>query len=185
MRQPHIYREKVTGARADRRELSRMLGKLAPGDVVTVTRIDRLARSTFDLFCHHPAAAFEVRCSRYRDGVSRSSRLPRCLPRCKSHPPYRGNVDSGGAVDDGAPSPRQTRPDNLQRLSQNPAPATKQTPRSITPASCQHGGSLAAKRPRRISRANRWRRAYPASSSQSRWRRGARAAGSTARRPCG
>jgi DNA invertase Pin-like site-specific DNA recombinase len=27
-----------------------MLGKLASGDVVTVTRIDRLARSTFDLF---------------------------------------------------------------------------------------------------------------------------------------
>jgi DNA invertase Pin-like site-specific DNA recombinase len=27
----NIYREKVTGARADRRELSRMLGKLAPG----------------------------------------------------------------------------------------------------------------------------------------------------------
>jgi DNA invertase Pin-like site-specific DNA recombinase len=27
-----------------------MLGKLAPDDVVTVTRIDRLARSTFDLF---------------------------------------------------------------------------------------------------------------------------------------
>jgi DNA invertase Pin-like site-specific DNA recombinase len=46
----NIYREKVTGARADRRELNRMLGKLAPADVVTVTRIDRLARSTFDLF---------------------------------------------------------------------------------------------------------------------------------------
>jgi DNA invertase Pin-like site-specific DNA recombinase len=46
----NIYREKVTGARADRRELNRMLGKLAPGDVVTVTPIDRLARSTFDLF---------------------------------------------------------------------------------------------------------------------------------------
>src|SRR5271170_6062955 len=46
----NIYREKVTGARADRRELNRMLGRLAPGDVVTVTRIDRLARSTFDLF---------------------------------------------------------------------------------------------------------------------------------------
>src|SRR5947207_9224729 len=50
MQQPKHYREKVTGARADRRELNRMLGKLAPGDVVTVTRIDRLARSTFDLF---------------------------------------------------------------------------------------------------------------------------------------
>jgi len=46
----NIYREKVMGARPDRRELNRMLGKLAPGDVVTVTRIDRLARSTFDLF---------------------------------------------------------------------------------------------------------------------------------------
>jgi DNA invertase Pin-like site-specific DNA recombinase len=50
MQQPEHYREKVTGARADRRELLKMLGRLAPGDVVTVTRIDRLARSTFDLF---------------------------------------------------------------------------------------------------------------------------------------
>jgi DNA invertase Pin-like site-specific DNA recombinase len=46
----NIYREKVTGARPDRRELLRMLKRLAPGDVVTVTRIDRLARSTLDLF---------------------------------------------------------------------------------------------------------------------------------------
>jgi DNA invertase Pin-like site-specific DNA recombinase len=45
-----IYREKASGAQADRRELQRMLRALAPGDVVTVTRIDRLARSTFDLF---------------------------------------------------------------------------------------------------------------------------------------
>jgi DNA invertase Pin-like site-specific DNA recombinase len=40
----------VTGARADRRELLKLLKAVAPGDVVTVTRIDRLARSTFDLF---------------------------------------------------------------------------------------------------------------------------------------
>src|SRR5437773_3777119 len=45
-----IYREKVTGAHSDRRELLKMLHAIAPGDVVTVTRIDRLARSTFDLF---------------------------------------------------------------------------------------------------------------------------------------
>jgi len=44
-----IYREKVTGAHSDRRELLKMLGHLAAGDVVTVTRIDRLARSTFDM----------------------------------------------------------------------------------------------------------------------------------------
>ena len=45
-----IYREKASGARADRLELGRMLRRIKAGDVVTVTRIDRLARSTFDLF---------------------------------------------------------------------------------------------------------------------------------------
>lgn len=45
-----IFREKVSGARADRRELNKMLASLDTGDVVVVTRIDRLARSTFDLF---------------------------------------------------------------------------------------------------------------------------------------
>ena len=45
-----IFREKVTGAHNDRRQLLKMMDTLAPGDVVTVTRIDRLARSTFDLF---------------------------------------------------------------------------------------------------------------------------------------
>jgi DNA invertase Pin-like site-specific DNA recombinase len=45
-----IYREKASGAQADRRQLLRLLKGLTSGDVVTVTRIDRLARSTFDLF---------------------------------------------------------------------------------------------------------------------------------------
>jgi DNA invertase Pin-like site-specific DNA recombinase len=50
MQQWNIYRENVMGARPDRRELLRMIDRLAPGDVVMVTRIDRLARSTLDLF---------------------------------------------------------------------------------------------------------------------------------------
>src|SRR5580692_9990485 len=45
-----VYREKASGARADRRELLKMLKEVNAGDIVTVTRIDRLARSTFDLF---------------------------------------------------------------------------------------------------------------------------------------
>jgi DNA invertase Pin-like site-specific DNA recombinase len=45
-----IYREKASGAKADRRELLRLLKDIGPGDMVAVTRIDRLARSTFDLF---------------------------------------------------------------------------------------------------------------------------------------
>ena len=45
-----IFREKASGVRADRRELNKMIRELQEGDVVVVTRIDRLARSTFDLF---------------------------------------------------------------------------------------------------------------------------------------
>ena len=44
-----IYAEKVTGTKRDRPELVRLLDHLRPGDVVTVTRLDRLARSTRDL----------------------------------------------------------------------------------------------------------------------------------------
>jgi hypothetical protein len=40
----------VTVAHSDRRELLKLLKAIGPGDVVTVTRIDRFARSTFDLF---------------------------------------------------------------------------------------------------------------------------------------
>jgi len=43
-----MYREKASGAQADRRELLRMLKDITPGDVVTVTRIDRLARRSFN-----------------------------------------------------------------------------------------------------------------------------------------
>lgn len=45
-----VFREKATGARADRRELLKLLRYVSTDDVVMVTRIDRLARSTFDLF---------------------------------------------------------------------------------------------------------------------------------------
>jgi DNA invertase Pin-like site-specific DNA recombinase len=41
-----IFREKASGARSDRRELARLLRCLDSDDVVLVTRLDRLARST-------------------------------------------------------------------------------------------------------------------------------------------
>lgn len=44
-----IFAEKVSGAHALRPELARMLDHLRSGDVVIVTRLDRLARSTRDL----------------------------------------------------------------------------------------------------------------------------------------
>ena len=39
-----IYREKASGARADRPELLRMISDLQPGDVVIAEKIDRLSR---------------------------------------------------------------------------------------------------------------------------------------------
>jgi DNA invertase Pin-like site-specific DNA recombinase len=44
-----VFRETASGARADRAQLRRAIGKLEKGDVLMVTRLDRLARSTRDL----------------------------------------------------------------------------------------------------------------------------------------
>lgn len=44
-----VFGETASGARADRPRLARALGALDPGDVLAVTRLDRLARSTRDL----------------------------------------------------------------------------------------------------------------------------------------
>lgn len=44
-----VFQEKVSGAVTDRPQLKRAINALAPGDVLIVTRLDRLARSTRDL----------------------------------------------------------------------------------------------------------------------------------------
>lgn len=44
-----IFQEKISGARSDRKQLTRLTAGLAKGDVFIVTRLDGLARSTRDL----------------------------------------------------------------------------------------------------------------------------------------
>ena len=44
-----IFEEKVSGAKRARAELDRLLEHLREGDVIVVSRLDRLARSTRDL----------------------------------------------------------------------------------------------------------------------------------------
>jgi DNA invertase Pin-like site-specific DNA recombinase len=44
-----VFKEKISGVKTDRPELVKAIGRLEPGDVLVVTRLDRLARSTRDL----------------------------------------------------------------------------------------------------------------------------------------
>jgi DNA invertase Pin-like site-specific DNA recombinase len=44
-----VFREVASGAKTDRAQLRRLLDQLEAEDVLTVTRLDRLARSTRDL----------------------------------------------------------------------------------------------------------------------------------------
>jgi DNA invertase Pin-like site-specific DNA recombinase len=44
-----VFKEKASGAKSDRPELAKAIGRLEEGDVLVVTRLDRLARSTRDL----------------------------------------------------------------------------------------------------------------------------------------
>jgi len=44
-----VYAEKISGAKTDRPELTKVIKRLEDGDLLMVTRLDRLARSTRDL----------------------------------------------------------------------------------------------------------------------------------------
>jgi DNA invertase Pin-like site-specific DNA recombinase len=44
-----VFKEKISGAKTDRPELAKLVRRLEPGDVLVITRLDRLARSTKDL----------------------------------------------------------------------------------------------------------------------------------------
>jgi DNA invertase Pin-like site-specific DNA recombinase len=44
-----VFKEKISSAKTDRPELAKVIRRLEQGDVLVVTRLDRLARSTRDL----------------------------------------------------------------------------------------------------------------------------------------
>src|SRR3954463_10395005 len=79
-----VFREKVSGVRADRPELARLMRALSPGDVVLVTRLDRLARSTRDLLNTLAAiadkqAGFRSLSDTWADTTTPHGRLPRTV----------------------------------------------------------------------------------------------------------
>src|SRR5690348_16581666 len=44
-----VFQEKISGAKSERKQLERLKSQISVGDVLVVTRLDRLARSTRDL----------------------------------------------------------------------------------------------------------------------------------------
>ena len=44
-----VFQETASGAKTNREALAKLVASLRPGDIVVVTRLDRLARSTIDL----------------------------------------------------------------------------------------------------------------------------------------
>jgi DNA invertase Pin-like site-specific DNA recombinase len=75
-----VFKEKCTGVDADRSELRRCLDYVREGDTLLVTKIDRLARSTIDLYCivsmlAEKGVAFKVIDDPTIDTTSRTGKL--------------------------------------------------------------------------------------------------------------
>jgi len=75
-----ILLEKVSGARTDRIQLRRLLASIGRGDVVLVTRLDRLARSTRDLLnllgsIAEKGASFKALAEPWADSTTAHGRL--------------------------------------------------------------------------------------------------------------
>ena len=75
-----IYRKKISGAKADRPELGRLMRGLERGDILVVTRLDRLVRSTRDLLnvldaVSRAGAAFKSLADAWADTTTPHGRL--------------------------------------------------------------------------------------------------------------
>lgn len=75
-----VFAEKATGRHQARPELKRMLDKLRAGDVVIVTRLDRLARSTRDLLAlveqiHETGAQFKSLAEPWADTTTPAGKM--------------------------------------------------------------------------------------------------------------
>jgi DNA invertase Pin-like site-specific DNA recombinase len=84
-----IFQEKISGARSDRKQFTRSMTGLAKGDVLVVTRLDRLARSTRDLLNLLGTIGFKSLQNTWADTTTAHGRL--MLTVLGSSPSLNGN----------------------------------------------------------------------------------------------
>jgi DNA invertase Pin-like site-specific DNA recombinase len=72
-----VFREVASGTKTDRAELRRLLDRLEAGDVLMVTRLDLLARSTRDLL--NTLAAITDKKGRHHDITRANSDASLCV----------------------------------------------------------------------------------------------------------
>src|ERR1700675_639312 len=75
-----VFQETASGAKTNREALGKLVASLKPGDIVVVTRLDRLARSTIDLLMILKAVAdhdalFMSIAERWADTTTAAGRL--------------------------------------------------------------------------------------------------------------
>ena len=96
------FREKASGAKADRAQLRKAIGELRKGNVLLVTRLDRLARSTRDLL--NTLAAIAEKGAKFRslhdawaDTTTAHGRLMLTVCRIRTRPHPRPHERRTGA----------------------------------------------------------------------------------------
>jgi Resolvase, N terminal domain len=103
-----IFREKMSGATADRPQLKKLMAKLSAGDVVVTPAVDGLSRDTTDLLMiarDLQKAGAGLR-SLARPALDTTGDLPNwCLP-CLGLPPSLNAAASWSARHAGGPTPR-------------------------------------------------------------------------------
>jgi DNA invertase Pin-like site-specific DNA recombinase len=101
-----VFREVASGAKTDRRQLRRAIEQLAAGDVLIVTRLDRLARSTRDLI--NTLAEVTDRKAGFRslDDTGADSTTPRSPDAHRASRPRRVRARADPRAHERRPGPR-------------------------------------------------------------------------------
>ena len=145
-----VFKEKASGAKTDRPELAKLMRRLEPDDVLVVTRLDRLARSTRDLLnllaqVSEQGAGFKS----LKDSLGRHHKRPR-----KAHADHSGRLSRVRKRADSCPHWRR------QEAGKGPWRKVWTATEALAPPTAGSPTAALGRRFVRRSRTNLWRRPH-------------------------